>query len=117
MSKKLHNDELSLDIINYLKKHENTSQRALAGNLKVSIGSVNYCLRALIDKGFIKVKNFRKSNNKLSYAYILTPMGIAKKLSLTKMFLKRKQIEYEKLQKEIYLLKREIKSEKNNIDY
>ena len=116
MSKKLYNDELSLDIIKYLKKNENTSQRVLAGNLKVSIGSVNYCLKALIDKGFIKVKNFRKSNNKLSYAYILTPVGIAKKLSLTKKFLKRKQTEYEKLQKEIYLLKQEIKSEENNID-
>ena len=84
----------------------------MAGDLNVSIGSVNYCLRALVEKGFVKVQNFRKSNNKLSYAYILTPKGISEKFNLTRLFLKRKQNEYQFLQEEIKLLKKELKGEK-----
>ena len=113
MQKNYHKDQLSLAIINRLRNNRNVSQRALAGDLNVSIGSVNYCLRALIDKGFVKVQNFRKSNNKLSYAYILTPTGIAEKLILTKLFLKRKQYEYENLQKEIKVLKEQLENEEN----
>ena len=115
MERKSNNkDQLSLDIISYIKKNKNTSQRALAGDLNVSIGSVNFCIRALIDKGLIKVQNFRKSNNKLAYAYILTPAGISEKLKLTKIFLNRKQQEYEILQKEINHLKQQIKIDEND---
>ena len=112
MQKKYYKDQLTLAIINRLKNNENISQRALAGDLNVSIGSVNYCLRALVEKGFVKVQNFRKSNNKLSYAYILTPKGISEKFNLTRLFLKRKQNEYQFLQHEIKLLKKELKGEK-----
>tara|TARA_B100000965_G_C19287988_1_gene624557 strand:- start:289 stop:627 length:339 start_codon:yes stop_codon:yes gene_type:complete len=112
MQKKYYKDQLTLAIINRLKNNENISQRALAGDLNVSIGSVNYCLRALVEKGFVKVQNFRKSNNKLSYAYILTPKGISEKFNLTRLFLKRKQNEYQFLQEEIKLLKKELKGEK-----
>tara|TARA_B100000579_G_C22676680_1_gene778267 strand:- start:16 stop:354 length:339 start_codon:yes stop_codon:yes gene_type:complete len=112
MQKKYYKDQLTLAIINRLKNNENVSQRALAGDLNVSIGSVNYCLRALVEKGFVKVQNFRKSNNKLSYAYILTPKGISEKFNLTRLFLKRKQNEYQFLQHEIKLLKKELKGEK-----
>ena len=115
MQKNYHKDQLSLAIINRLRNNTNVSQRALAGALNVSIGSVNYCLRALIDKGFVKVQNFRKSNNKLSYAYILTPKGISQKIDLTKKFLFRKQLEYMNLQQEIKKLEKELIKDEENV--
>ena len=115
IQKNYHKDQLSLAIINRLRNNTNVSQRALAGALNVSIGSVNYCLRALIDKGFVKVQNFRKSNNKLSYAYILTPKGISQKIDLTKKFLFRKQLEYMNLQQEIKKLEKELIKDEENV--
>jgi EPS-associated MarR family transcriptional regulator len=83
------------------------SQRGLAERFGVSLGKVNYCLRALVDKGLVKANNFRRSDNKLAYSYVLTAAGLEEKSALTKAFLQRKLAEFELLQKEIEALKRE----------
>lgn len=88
------------------------NQRDLADSLGVSLGKVNYCIKALLDKGLIKMQNFRSNRNKLAYAYLLTPLGITEKANLTGRFLKYKLAEYELLHAEIQLLKREIDSTK-----
>jgi len=89
------------------------SQRDLADALGVSLGKANYCLKALLDKGFIKMQSFRKSPNKLAYAYLLTPGGIAEKAGLTVRFLARKVAEYESLTLEIEALKSEMNQVQN----
>jgi EPS-associated MarR family transcriptional regulator len=83
------------------------SQRKVASSLDVSLGKANYCLQALIAKGFVKVENYRNSTNKLAYFYLLTPSGIAAKAELTREFLARKMREYEELRIEIEQLKQE----------
>ena len=83
------------------------SQRELATSLGMSLGKANYCLRALIEKGFVKAENYRKSNNKLAYLYLLTPSGIAAKAELTRQFLARKVRDYEELRLEIERLQHE----------
>lgn len=88
------------------------NQRDLADSLGMSLGKANYCIKALLDKGLIKIQNFRSSRNKLAYAYLLTPLGITEKANLTGRFLKYKLAEYERLHVEIQLLKREIDSTK-----
>jgi EPS-associated MarR family transcriptional regulator len=80
----------------------------LAEKLGMSVGGVNYCLNALIDKGLVKMGNFQKSKNKFKYVYLLTPKGVAEKVVLTSQFLKRKMDEYETLKSEIELLKAEV---------
>lgn len=84
------------------------SQRELAKELGVSLGAVNYCLRALVVKGDVKIRNFRAADNKLRYAYILTPEGIRRKTLLTADFLQRKMREYYALKSEIESLRHEI---------
>lgn len=84
------------------------NQRDLADALEVSLGKTNYCLKALLDKGSIKMQRFRKSEKKLAYAYLLTPVGIAEKAGLTVRFLARKVAEYENLTLEIEALKSEM---------
>ena len=79
----------------------NSSQRELASELGFSLGKLNYCLRALKNKGLIKIKNFKTNPNKLGYAYILTPKGISIKTRLTLNFMKRKMQEYDELKSEI----------------
>ena len=101
-------DEIRLRILRELERDPKVSQRDLADLLGVSIGRTNYCLRALIDKGFVKVENFRKSGNKLAYAYQLTPRGISDKVKLTRAYLKIKQWEYDAIQSEIAELEEEI---------
>lgn len=91
-----------------LERSPKTSQRELAQELGVSLGKVNYCLHALLDKGLVKMENFHNSQNKLAYAYLLTPEGVVEKANLTKCFLKRKIEEYNALEKEIIHLKQEI---------
>lgn len=83
------------------------SQRGLAERFDVSLGKVNYCLRALVDKGLVKANNFRRSDNKMAYSYVLTPAGLDEKGRLTKAFLKRKLVEFELLQQEIEVLRQE----------
>jgi len=84
------------------------TQRELAREMGVSLGKVNYCVNALIEKGWVKARNFRNSNNKLAYAYLLTPRGIEQKAAITVHFLRRKVAEYESLKKEIARLRREV---------
>ncbi len=112
MVKKKYSDkeELNLALITKLKDKSNFNQRDLAKQLNVSLGGLNYCLKALVEKGFVKVKNFKNSKNKMSYAYILTSEGLAEKIKLTKKFLIFKYKEYEKLEKEIKNLEQELGS-------
>ncbi len=86
------------------------TQRELAEKLGVSVGGLNYCLKALIDKGWVKIQNFSNNKKKLGYAYLLTPTGIVQKTSLTSSFLKRKIQEYEALKQEIKQMKQEVNS-------
>ncbi len=89
--------EDGLNVMHHIQENPKTSQRKLSEKTGMSIGKVNYCIKALIDVGFVKVKNFRKSNNKLKYTYILTPSGIHEKTIVTKKFIAKKQQEYDKL--------------------
>jgi EPS-associated MarR family transcriptional regulator len=84
------------------------TQRELAREMGVSLGKVNYCVNALIEKGLVKARNFRKSDRKLAYAYLLTPRGIEQKAIVTLHFLNRKVAEYESLKREIADLRREV---------
>jgi len=95
-------------LLKLLQAKPDLSQRDLARELGTSLGKVNYCLNALIDKGLVKVRNFRNSNNKLAYAYLLTPRGIESKATIAVQFLKRKMAEYESLKVEIEQLQREV---------
>ena len=95
-------------LLKLLEERPELSQRDLARALGTSLGKTNYCLKALIDKGLIKVRNFRNNQNKLSYAYLLTPQGIDSKATIAVQFLKRKMAEYEMLKLEIEQLQREI---------
>jgi len=88
-----------------------TSQRALAERLGVSVGKINYCLRAVIDKGWVKADNFRRADNKWAYSYLLTPSGMRAKVRMTRDFLGRKEREFEKLQAEIAALRAEVNGE------
>lgn len=92
-------------ILRLLEEAPKSSQREISNVLGISLGGVNFCLKALVEKGHIKTRNFRASNNKLRYAYILTPSGISAKTALTGRFLKRKMAEYEVLKVEIARLK------------
>jgi EPS-associated MarR family transcriptional regulator len=94
-------------IMRILQDKPDITQRELADQLGMSVGGLNYCLKALIDKGFVKMGNFQKSKNKFKYVYLLTPQGIAEKVALTGHFLKRKMEEYEALKVEIEVLKLE----------
>ncbi len=94
-------------VMRILQENPDLTQRELAEMLGMSVGGLNYCLKALIDKGFVKMHNFQKSKNKFKYIYLLTPQGIAKKMELTSHFLKRKMEEYDELKKEIEMLKNE----------
>ena len=93
-----------------LRAKPELSQRELASSLGMSLGKANYCLRALIEKGFVKAENYRNSRNKLAYVYVLTPSGMAAKADLTRQFLARKMREYEELRLEIDGLQRESDS-------
>ena len=102
------NTELSIKLIKELERAPEQTQRALSQSCGVSLGSIHYCLNALIEKGYVKARNFKNAQNKMGYAYILTPSGIKLKKELTLAFLKRKQLEYEALQKEIRALKKDL---------
>lgn len=101
-------EESHLAVLRLLEQNPNLSQRELAEALGISVGKTNYCIKALVDKGLLKINNFRNNKNKMSYAYLLTPAGIAKKTELTVKFLQRKVLEYEVLQREITALKTEL---------
>ena len=106
-------DELRLRVLLALEANPDLSQRQLAAELGVSLGGVNYALKALVERGFVKAGNFRKSGNKVAYLYVLTPQGLAEKASLATAFLGRKLAEYEVLRQEIEALKGEIGSDES----
>jgi len=105
------NEDIRFRVMRALEADPKLSQRELAKSLGISLGVVNYCLKGLIEKGQVKVGNFRASGNKLRYTYVLTPRGVLAKASLTKAFLKRRVAEHEALIAEIEALQREINTE------
>tara|TARA_B100001057_G_C22867301_1_gene957125 strand:+ start:5929 stop:6228 length:300 start_codon:yes stop_codon:yes gene_type:complete len=90
-----------LEILRTIDKKNNSSQRELAKELGFSLGKLNYCLNALKQKGFLKIRNFKKNKKKIGYLYLLTPLGITNKTKLTISFMQRKMEEYDELKKEI----------------
>jgi len=88
-------------VMRILQENPDLTQRELAEKLGVSVGGLNYCLKALMDKGWVKMQNFQNSKNKFKYVYLLTPQGIAERVALTSRFLDRKMQEYEALKAEI----------------
>lgn len=101
---------LSIKIIKEIQKDPSQSQRALSKSCGVSLGSVHYCIKALIEKSYVKSRNFRNVHNKFAYPYILTPSGINLKKELLIAFLKRKQAEYALLEKQIKVIEDEMKN-------
>ena len=97
-------------ILKSLEQDSRSTQRQLSNNLGVSLGKVNYCIKSLIEKGFIKVNNFRNNKNKIQYSYLLTPKGIEEKSKLTLDFIRIKTQEYDTLKQEIEILKQEAKN-------
>jgi len=102
-------EELKLRVMRVLEENPTATQREIAQRLDVSLGGVNYCIKALVARGLVKLNNFAKSDKKMGYAYILTPEGLTEKTKITARFLKRKMAEYELLQKEIEQLQVEMR--------
>ena len=102
------NDEIQLRVLRLLEANPQMTQRELAEALGVSLGKTNFCIKALFEKGLIKLQNFQSNRHKLAYSYLLTPTGIAEKSAITARFLTRKMAEYEQLRVEIASLQHEI---------
>tara|TARA_B110001452_G_C14990977_1_gene346430 strand:+ start:199 stop:555 length:357 start_codon:yes stop_codon:yes gene_type:complete len=107
---KMNDNQDHFNVMREIQKRPKTSQRDLAQNLGFSLGKLNYCLKALQQKGLIKIKNFERNPNKLNYIYVLTPKGISEKAKLTINFMKRKMNEYDELKKE---MEQNVDSSKN----
>jgi EPS-associated MarR family transcriptional regulator len=105
-----YSDENVMTVLRVLEKSPELSQRQLSKKLGVSLGKTHYILNSLIDVGLVKVDNFKRSDNKLGYAYILTPRGFVEKAKVTKRFLARKQREYKALGRQISDLVKEVDS-------
>ncbi len=103
-------DERHLKALRLLEQNPEMTQRELAEALGVSVGAANYCLKALVEKGWVKLENFQKNPKKLGYLYLLTPMGIAARAQLTAKFLQRKMAEYEALRAEIDQLRADMEA-------
>ena len=103
-------DDLKLKVLRALEQNPSLTQRQLSSELGVSLGGINYCLKALIDVGWVKAGNFARNSDKRGYVYLLTPQGINEKAALTSRFLKRKMVEYESIKAEIADLEREVAS-------
>jgi len=104
----LKEEELHFRLLRILDGSPDISQRELARDMQISLGKVNFCIRALIKKGLIKASNFKNSQNKIAYLYHLTPSGIEAKAKLTMKFLKIKMVEYDLIKKEIEELKKNV---------
>ena len=100
MKKKEYNSD-HFELLRKIQKNPESSQRQLAEDLGFSLGKLNYCLKALQEKGLVKLENFKKNPKKINYFYVLTPEGIAEKSKLTINFMKRKMREYDELKKEL----------------
>jgi EPS-associated MarR family transcriptional regulator len=107
-------EDLHFRILKLIAEKPDVTQRELAAKLGVSNGKLHYCMRALIDRGLVKLSNFAHSKHHLGYAYLLTPAGIAHKASITGRFIRRKMAEYEALHQEIALLQAEMAAELTN---
>ena len=105
------NDDF-LNILRNIANHPGSSQRSLAKNIGLSLGKLNYCLRALKQKGLVKAKNFKNNKNKRAYAYYLTREGMEEKSRLTIKFFQRKMNEYDRLKRELKILEAEIEKNK-----
>ena len=101
-------EETYYQVLKIIEHNPEITQRELADTLGISLGKTNYCLKSLVGKGWVKANNFKNSNNKLAYAYLLTPKGIEQKGRITVRFLKRKMNEYEALRQEIDQLQLEV---------
>jgi EPS-associated MarR family transcriptional regulator len=101
-------EDTKFRVLRMLETNPDMTQREIAAKLGVSASGLNYCIKALISKGWLKVQNFSQSKNKFGYAYVLTPEGLAEKAQLTGRFLRRKMAEYEMLKAEIDVLTAEI---------
>jgi EPS-associated MarR family transcriptional regulator len=95
------NDEVHFRVMRLIQENSQLTQRELARQLGISLGKANYCLKALVEKGFVKAENFQRSDHKLAYAYLLTPAGIDEEARVTVAFLRRKVQEFETLKAEI----------------
>ena len=102
-------NETRYGLLKLLQQHPDWSQRQIARGMGISLGKVNYCLRALTERGFVKVGRFTRSQSKSDYRYLLTPKGVAEKIQTTARFLTLKQEEFEVIKQEIASLKRELK--------
>ena len=94
----INNSEECLDLLHLIEENSNISQRELSKKSGLSLGKVNFCIKALVNIGYIKINNFKNSDSKLNYLYLLTPSGVSNKAKITKRFLLQKQQEYDKLQ-------------------
>jgi EPS-associated MarR family transcriptional regulator len=108
------NQEIHLKVLREIEDNPEITQREMAQQLGVSLGKVNYCLKALIDRGWVKVNNFKNSNNKAAYAYLLTPSGFEGKAKITVRFLKQRMQDYKQLKQEISDLEAEVNGQSNN---
>jgi EPS-associated MarR family transcriptional regulator len=104
-------DEVRYKLLRLLESNPTMSQREAARELGVSLGKLNYCVKALVGKGWVKASNFKNSDNKIAYTYLLTPRGIKEKGRLTVRFLQRKMEDYESLRAEIERLRGEADGE------
>ena len=109
-------DEIRYKLFKLVDENPELNQRELAQKMGMSVGKLNYCLRALIDIGMLKVGNFAKSSHKFGYVYLLTPKGISEKAKVTSRFLNYKEQEYEALQKEIEVLREDALRSNNKLD-
>lgn len=100
--------QLALSVLRLMSERPDMTQRQLAQSLGVSLGKTNFIVRAVLSRGWVKAENFRRSNNKLGYIYVLTPQGIAQRVRLTQTFIARKEQEYELLRGEIDRLRTEM---------
>ena len=109
----MNNKDIHLELLRKLESNPKYTQRELSKEMGVSLGKVNYCMKKLIGKGWIKLMNFSRNPNKVGYAYLLTPKGIEEKTKLTYVFLKIKMEEYEMLKEEISILQQDTKKLKS----
>ena len=101
-------EEAHYKLLKLLEQNPQATQRELAAELGVSLGKVNYCLKALVDKGHVKARNFKNADNKIAYLYLLTPKGLKAKSRISVAYLQRKMVEYETLRAEIEELRVEV---------
>lgn len=109
-------EDLRYRIFKLLEVNPNMSQRSLAEELGISLGKLNYCVRALAEKGWVKARNFKNSRNKLAYAYIVTPAGLEEKARMTVNFLRIKIAEVESLKAEIAVMQQRAKADEESSD-